>query len=147
MHRLSVCLQPCAAFGSICNTKPHWKFQKHKLQSLCLLTVDFPLSLTPAGWNVSWVAGSLLTKGLDDCFGNPSLYWNLIKTTHQTQGGGIGSLNDAFFKEKIVICASKSNKRKNLVIQKWKKKCFSFVTLLISFLSSKLFDGLSLLQE
>ena len=38
----------------LCNTKgPRWKFQQRKLQSLCLPAVDFPLSSTPAGGNVS----------------------------------------------------------------------------------------------
>lgn len=42
-------------------------------QSACLLYI--------LRWNVSEVAGSLLTQSLVDCFGNPALFWNLIKTT------------------------------------------------------------------
>ena len=53
-----------------------------------------------------------------------------------------------FFKEKKKksICASKRKKRKNLVIQKWKRKCFEFVTSLISFPCPRLW-WLSLPQE
>lgn len=39
------------------------------------------IGLSSCGWNVSKVAGSLLTKSLLDCFGDPALFWNLIKTT------------------------------------------------------------------
>lgn len=121
---LSGCLHPCAQLHLAPTVTPNGPTRNSNSISCrcsaCSLLIF--LSWTPAGWNVSGVAGSLLTKGLDDCFGNPSLYWNLIKTTHQTQGGSIGSLNDEFLYQGKKICLWPVKERKESSFWRTEKK-------------------------
>ena len=77
MQRVFIRLPPpCAAFGSICNTKwPPWKFQQPKLWSLCLLIVDFPLpQLLQGGMSAEW-QGACSPRG-----------WMIALETHPSTG-------------------------------------------------------------